>query len=287
MRMESSPARRLSRAVDFHSLGFPIPTVEAESSLRNGPRSCSFDGLFTDFSRTLLRVAPATAQSEEVNILCIEDDPRISAVLEQALTEEGHHVTRAANGRDGEAFLRDGRYDIAVLDLMLPELDGFEVLRHVRATRLQTPVLVLSARDSMPDVIRALDLGADDYLTKPFHLDMFLARVRSVGRRGAVAESPVLKSGKLRLDRARHQAWCGDEPLPLTRREFAILEVLLRRASRVVPREALLEAAWGLHTSVSPNSLEFHIHGLRSKLGAAGNDCPIRTVRGLGYQIEA
>lgn len=221
-----------------------------------------------------------------MNVLCIEDDCRIAAVIEEALTEDGHHVTHAGNGLDGEQYLLSASYDIALLDLMLPGMDGFEVLRRVRKARSQIPVLVLSARDAIPEIIRALDLGADDYLTKPFHLDMLLARVRSVSRRGAVAESPLLQVGRLCLDRARHEASWNATPLPLTRREFALLEILMRRAGRTVLREQLIAAGWGLSAAVLQNSLEFHIHGLRTKILAAGAQIRIRTVRGLGYLLE-
>lgn len=224
-----------------------------------------------------------------MNVLCIEDDRRIAKVLQQALTEEGHHVFHVGNGSDGEAHILSGRYDIVLLDLMLPKLDGFEVLRRVRKARSQTPVLVLSARDAMPDIVRALDLGADDYLVKPFQLEVLLARVRSVSRRGAIAEVPLLEVGDLVLDRSRRQLSKGSSPIVLTKTEFLILEALMRRPGRIVTRDQLIQAAWGLDAEVSGNSLEVHIHSLRTKLdGTAGSEARgrIRTVRGLGYQIE-
>ncbi len=224
-----------------------------------------------------------------VNVLSIEDDPRIAKVLAQALEEEGHRVTQLNNGLDGEQHILSGRYEAVVLDLMIPGVDGFEILRRVRKARSHTPILVLSARDSMADIVRALDLGADDYMTKPFHLEMLLARVRSVSRRGAIAESPLLEAGDLTLDRSRREVRKGGSPIELTRLEFALMETLMRRAGRPVTREQLIEAGWGLGADVSQNSLEVQVHSLRGKLdGPArpGGRNQIRTVRGIGYQIE-
>jgi DNA-binding response OmpR family regulator len=224
-----------------------------------------------------------------VNVLSIEDDRRIAAVLTEALKEEGHHVTQVDNGLEGEEHILSGRYEVVLLDLMIPGLDGLEVLRRVRKARSRTPILVLSARDSMADVVRALDLGADDYLTKPFHLEMLLARVRSVSRRGTIAEAPLLEAGDLTLDRARREVRVSGQVLDLTKLEYTLLETLMRRAGRPVTREQLIEAGWGLGSDVSQNSLEFQIHSLRGKLDGPMHPSGrnrIRTVRGVGYQIE-
>ena len=223
-----------------------------------------------------------------MNVLLIEDDRRIAKVLAQALDEEGHHVTHSDNGLDGEHYILSQRFDVAVLDLVIPGLDGFEVLRRVRKARSRMPILVLSARDTLPDIVRALDLGADDYLTKPYRLEMLLARVRSVSRRGSIVEAPVLEAGDLMVDRGRREVQKGGNPIELTRLEFALLEVLIRRAGRPVTREQLTEAGWGVGSEVSPNSLEFQIHSLRSKLENSGERATlrqIRTVRGVGYQL--
>ncbi len=223
-----------------------------------------------------------------MNVLSIEDDRRIAKVLAQALEEEGHHVTHVDNGFEGEEHILSGRYEVVVLDLMIPGVDGLEVLRRVRKARSRTPILVLSARDSMADIVRALDLGADDYLTKPFHLEMLLARVRSVSRRGTIVEAPSLEAGDLNLDRARREVRKAGCVVDLTKLEFALLEALLRRSGRPVTREQLIEAGWGMDAEVSQNSLEFQIHSLRGKLDGptriAGRH-QIRTVRGIGYQI--
>ena len=227
-----------------------------------------------------------------VNVLSIEDDRRIAAVLAQALEEEGHRVTQTDNGLEGEDHILSSRFDLVILDLMIPGLDGFAVLGRVRKARSRVPILVLSARNAMSDVVRALDLGADDYLTKPFHLEMLLARVRSVSRRGPIAETPLLEAGDLLLDRGRREVRRGGVLIELTKLEFALFEALIRRAGRPATREQLIEAGWGDDADVSQNSLEFQIHSLRSKLDHSGDPRArgqprgqIRTVRGVGYQL--
>ncbi len=220
-----------------------------------------------------------------MNILLVEDDPRISAVVSQALTEEGHHVDALSDGLLAQEQLLSMPYNLAVLDLMVPERDGFEILRHVRQARSSVPILVLSARDSMADVVRALDLGADDYVTKPFHLDMLLARVRSVGRRGPVTEQARIEAAGLTLDPSQRAVYRGAEEIKLTKREFALLELLMRRTNKVVSRRQLIEAGWGLSAEPTQNSLEFHIHSLRSKIDRAGDQGLILTVRALGYRF--
>jgi DNA-binding response OmpR family regulator len=221
-----------------------------------------------------------------MNILCVEDDSRICGILTAALVEENHHVVIVGNGTDAQQYMLSGRFDLTILDLMIPEPDGFEVLRRVRAERVKTPVLVLSARGTMSDVVRALDLGADDYMTKPFHLEVLFARVRSLARRGPVSETPTLQVGNLTLNRSRREASRDEQILQLTKREFLLLECLMRNAGRSVTRERLIEAAWGLEGDVSHNSLDFHMHGLRGKLSLDTQAGPIRTVRGVGYRLE-
>jgi DNA-binding response OmpR family regulator len=222
-----------------------------------------------------------------LNILLVEDDPRIAEVVRQALTEEGHHVDGLHDGREVEQHLLALPYDLAVLDLMLPGRDGFDILRGVRSARSSVPILVLSARDAMADVVRALDLGADDFVTKPFHLDMFLARVRCVSRRRPVQETAVLSALGLTLDPSRRTLLRQGVEMALTRHEFALLELLIRRANKVVPRRQLIEAGWGLAAEPAQNSLEFHIHSIRSKIDQSGEPSLIRTVRAVGYKLGA
>jgi DNA-binding response OmpR family regulator len=220
-----------------------------------------------------------------MNILLVEDDRRIASVVQQALTEEGHHVDSLASGRDAADHILTMPYSLTVLDLMLPERSGFDILRSVRKAKSAMPILVMSARDGMSDIVRALDLGADDYVTKPFHLEMLLARVRSVSRRGTVFEPSQLEVDGLLLDASRREVSRAGERIPLTRREFALLELLMRRVSRVVTRDQLIEAAWGLAAEVTQNGLEFHIHSLRSKIDIPGEPSRIHTVRAMGYRF--
>jgi two-component system, OmpR family, copper resistance phosphate regulon response regulator CusR len=220
-----------------------------------------------------------------LNILLVEDDPRIASVVCEALSEEGHHVDALSDGREVEEHLLAMPYNLAVLDLMMPGRDGFDILKGVRNARSSVPILVLSARDSMADVVRALDLGADDYVTKPFHLDMLLARVRSVSRRGPVAEPAVLSVSGLVLDPSCREVEKEGTAISLTRHEFALLELLMRRANKVVSRGQLKEAGWGLAAEPTQNTLEFHIHSLRSKIDRVGEPSLIRTVRAMGYRF--
>jgi DNA-binding response OmpR family regulator len=234
-----------------------------------------------------LGIVPRTNEEADLNILLVEDDPRIASVVREALSEEGHHVDALSDGREVEEHLLALPYNLAVLDLMVPGKDGFDILRGVREARSSVPILVLSARDSMADVVRALDLGADDYVTKPFHLDMFLARVRSVSRRGPVSEPALLSASGLVLDPSCREVEKDGATISLTRHEFALLELLMRRANKVVSRRHLLEAGWGLAAEPTQNTLEFHIHSLRSKIDPAGGPSLIRTVRAVGYRFGA
>lgn len=222
-----------------------------------------------------------------MNILVVEDDCRISAVIRQALREEGHHVDVLADGLEAEHHIMTMAYGLTVLDLMLPVRSGFEILKAVRGARCTVPILVLSARDAMSDVVHALDLGADDYVTKPFYLEMLLARVRSVSRRGPVLQPADLGAGGLVLSPSRRELTRDGELIPLTRREFVLMELLLRRAGKVVQREQFIETGWGLAAEVSQNTLEFHIHSLRSKIDLPGQQSLIRTVRAVGYRFDA
>jgi two-component system copper resistance phosphate regulon response regulator CusR len=171
--------------------------------------------------------------------------------------------------------------------MMLPGMDGFAVLRKVRAERSSVPILVLSARDKMADVIRGLDLGADDYIVKPFLIEVLLARIRAISRRGPISQPSVLTVGNCTLDRSRRAILRGGDEVPLTMKEFMLLELLMRRANSVVTRDQLIEAGWGFDADVKDNSLEFYIYSLRAKVSPRG--CPrlIRTIRGLGYTMSS
>ncbi len=219
-------------------------------------------------------------------ICIIEDDTRLAAVLQQAFEEDGANVTHLSSGEDAASYIAASPFDAVVLDITLrSKTDGLMVLQQLRRLSCQIPVLVLSARDTVPEMVRALDLGADDYMTKPFHLDLLLARVRSVARRGMIPQAIELIVGPLTLHPNQWAAQVQGVLLDLTRTEYTLLETLLRRAGQVVTRTQLIEAVWGLEAEVSKGNLDFHVHSVRTKLGPACEGL-VRTVRGVGYRVE-
>jgi DNA-binding response OmpR family regulator len=220
-----------------------------------------------------------------MQILVVEDEPSMAGLLEQALTEEGHQVAVARDGRSAYDIARAQAFDVIVLDVMLPGLDGLTVARKLRADHIQTPILMLTARDATADIVHGLDSGADDYLTKPFSIDVLLARLRAVSRRGAIPRPLCLEMADLRLDPATHGVSRGGQALSLTPREYKILELLLRSAGRVVTRDAMLEAVWGHASDVSENTLEVFMRQLRLKVDAFEPKL-IQTVRGFGYMMR-
>ena len=221
-----------------------------------------------------------------MQVCIVEDDARLAGLLQQALEEDGSVATHLSSGEAAADFIASHPFDVVVLDLMLPGTGGLQVLAQMRRALCQTPVLVLSAKDTVPDMVRALDVGADDYMTKPFHLELLLARLRSVSRRGAIAHSPALSVGPVVLNPAQRSAELNGEPLVLTRREYMMLEALMRRAGQVVTRDQLAEAVWGFEAEVSKGNLDYHVHSLRTKLGPTGGGM-LRTVRGIGYVFQA
>src|SRR5208283_1137380 len=177
--------------------------------------------------------------------------------------------------------------DVILLDIMLPLLDGLSVLRKLRAARLQTPVIIVSARDAGADIVQGLDSGADDYLTKPFELNILLARLRAVARRAPAAQPADLTFGDLRLNPSTYQMHRGARTVSLTRTEYVLLEALIRRAGMVVPREVLIEEGWGMESDVSDANLYFFVRSLRSKITQPGEAELLHTVRGVGYSIRS
>ena len=221
-----------------------------------------------------------------MRLLVVEDESRMASLLKKGLAEEGYAVTVAEDGPTGLAMAQSTEFDLIVLDVMLPGIDGFSVARRLRSEGLRTPILILTARDATPDIVHGLDLGADDYLTKPFSFEVLLARIRALLRRGPAALSAQLQIGDLRLDPAAHEVYQGDERITLTRTEFHLLEFLMRRAGPVVPRATLIGAVWGYDRDIESNTLDAFIRLLRTKL--EGRDGPrlIQTVRGIGYAIR-
>jgi two-component system OmpR family response regulator len=219
-----------------------------------------------------------------MRILLAEDDLSIADGLCASLRHGGHAVDHVAGGKLADAALREHAYDLLVLDLGLPALDGSEVLRRLRDRGTGMPVLVVTARDGLPERIRVLDLGADDYLVKPFAVAEFEARVRALLRRASSRGKPELQLGRLRLDLPGHRAWIGQAPLELTAREFGLLEALALRADRITSRAQLVEALCDWDQELTDNGLDIAIHRLRRKLRGSGTG--VRTIRGLGYLLE-
>lgn len=219
-----------------------------------------------------------------MRILIVEDDSLLADGLTRTLRHADYAVDAAANGADADHVLAAQAYDLVILDLGLPGLDGFEVLRRMRRRGSSIPVLVLTARDALQDRVKGLDLGADDYMIKPFDLPELEARVRALIRRGQSGGASVLTHGPLVLDTAGRRATLASEPLDLSARELGVLEVLMMRSGRVVNKEQLADQLYGWDEEVGANAIEVYVHRLRRKLEPAG--VSIRTIRGLGYLLE-
>jgi len=219
-----------------------------------------------------------------MRILIVEDDPVLADGLTRILKQSEYAVDCATDGAQADHVLATQSYDLVILDLGLPKLDGFEVLRRLRRRGAAAPVLVLTARDAVQDRVKGLDLGADDYLTKPFDLQELEARVRALIRRGQSGGSSLLVHGGLELDTAGRRATLNGEPFDLSARELGVLEVLMMRSGRVVGKEQLAAQLYGWEEEVGANAIEVYVHRLRRKLEPAGVN--IRTIRGLGYLLE-
>ena len=209
----------------------------------------------------------------------------MAELLRRGLSEEGHAVTVAHDGRAGLSLAGTEGFDLLVLDVMLPGVDGFTILRRVRARQIQTPILMLTARDATRDVVEGLNLGADDYLTKPFSFEELFARVRSAGRRGPVSQPVCMRVAGLSLNQGTREVRRGKRILTLTRTEYAILELLMRNAGRVVPRDALIESVWG-QDDIESNTVDAFIRLVRAKLEAPGEPKLLHTIRGVGFSLR-
>ncbi|SCF44679.1 DNA-binding response regulator, OmpR family, contains REC and winged-helix (wHTH) domain [Micromonospora marina] len=216
-----------------------------------------------------------------VRLLVVEDETRLAAALRRGLSAEGFVVDVAATGPDGLDAARHGEYDAMVLDVMLPGLSGYEVVRRLRAEQRWLPVLMLSAKDGEYDQADGLDCGADDYLTKPFSYVVLLARLRALLRRGAPRRPAVLTVGDLRLDPARRRVTRADAEVVLTSREYALLDYLMRRPGEVVSKTELLDHVWDASIDTAPNAVEVYVGYLRRKIGRER----LETVRGAGYRL--
>jgi len=211
----------------------------------------------------------------------------MAQLLRRGLTEEGYAVDVAADGLDGFGAAVSRSYDAIVLDVMLPGISGFEVCARLRRDGVWVPVLMLTARGTVVDRIHGLDGGADDYLTKPFHLDELFARIRALIRRGPVVRPIVLTVGDLRVDTAAHRCWRGDTEIALTSKEYALLEMFARQPGTVLTREVLMEHCWDFAYESRSNVVDVHIRALRDKIDRPFGLASVETVRGAGYRLRA
>ncbi len=221
-----------------------------------------------------------------MRILVVEDHAKMAGLIRRGLRKEGMAVDVASNGEDALWRAAATEYDAIILDVMLPGIDGFEVCGRLRAEGIWAPILMLTARDAVRDRVTGLDRGADDYLTKPFSYAEFLARLRALVRRGGVERPPELRVGDLRLDPARRQAWRGDTEIPLSAKEFSILETFMRRPGEVLSRFQLLEHAWDYDYDNRSNVVDSYIRLLRRKIDRPFGVDTIETVRGAGYRLR-
>jgi two-component system response regulator MprA len=218
-----------------------------------------------------------------MRILVVEDEPKLAASLDEGLHEAEYIVDIASDGEEALHFTSTSTYDAIVLDIQLPRVNGLEVCRQVRHRGSQTPILLLTARDTLADKVAGLDHGADDYLTKPFELAELLARLRALLRRNGSQKDGLLRVADLTLDPASRAVQRAERPIDLTKREYAILETLLRHPGWVVTRDAIIDSVWGFEFPDSSNLIEVYVGRLRRKLGDPGL---IQTVRGTGYRIQ-
>lgn len=221
-----------------------------------------------------------------MRILVVEDEPSMAELLRKGLEEEQHSVIAAFDGRAALDIAISTDLDVILLDVMLPGMDGIEVVRNLRSRNNHTPLILLTARDSVPDIIRGLDVGADDYLIKPFSFQELLARLRASARRGPVPRPVLMRVADLRLDPATRRVHRAEREIHLTVTEFRLLEFLMRRAGRVISRNALIEAVWRDSGDVEDNTLDVFISLLRNKVDRDHRQKLIHTVRGIGYSLR-
>jgi two-component system OmpR family response regulator len=222
-----------------------------------------------------------------MRVLVVEDDQRMSSLLKRSLEEEGHAVDVAGDGPSGLWMAMEFPYGAIVLDVMLPGFDGFEVCRQLRAASIWTPVLMLTARDEIGDRVQGLDVGADDYLVKPFSLLELAARLRALSRRDDRPRPPVLAVGDLRLDPSAKRAWRGDAELELSPKELSLLELFLRHPGVALSRSQIIDAVWDFAYEGGSNIVDQYVKYLRDKVDVPFDRHDIETVRGMGYRLRA
>lgn len=220
-----------------------------------------------------------------MRVLIVEDDERMRGLLAQALGEEGYTTALAGDGEEGFSMAQTCVFDLILLDVMLPKEDGISVCRRLRQANDRTPVLMVTARDQSSEIVRGLDNGADDYITKPFSLEVILARIRALSRRGPVAHSLILRAGDLEIDTGSRAVSRRGRKIELTRTEYALLELLARNAGSVLPRERIMASVWGYGTEIESNTLDAFIRLLRNKIEPKGRPRLLKTVWGIGYSL--
>ena len=221
-----------------------------------------------------------------MKILVVEDDRKVAGFVEQGLKEEGYVVDLARDGEEATMLAHVNDYDVMLLDVMLPKKNGFQIATELRREGRNTPILMLTSRDAAEDVVRGLDAGADDYLSKPFRFDELLARIRALYRRGGAERLDVLRYDPITLDRLRHVAAVNDQVLDLTPKEFQLLEYFLLHPEEVVRRTTLLEKVWDMHFDPESNVIDVHVGNLRRKLTHAAGEPLLATVRGVGFMLR-
>jgi len=221
-----------------------------------------------------------------MKILVVEDDRKVAGFIEQGLTEEGYVVDIAPDGEEATMLAHVYAYDVILLDVILPKKNGFQVAAELRREGRKTPILMLTSRDAVEDVVRGLDAGADDYLAKPFRFEELLARVRALLRRGGAERMETLRFGDIMMDRLRHSVIVGEKKLDLTAKEFQLLEFFLLHSDEVVRRTSLLEKVWDMHFDPESNVVDVHVGNLRRKLAKLTDLVRIETVRGVGFTLR-
>ena len=237
--------------------------------------------------RLFISLSDAHSHNGVVRVLVVEDETKLGNLLSRGLREEGYSADLAERGEEALWMAKAVEYDAILLDVMLPGLDGFDVCRRLRADGVWSPVLMLTARDAVDDRVAGLDAGADDYLAKPFSFEELLARLRALTRRAPIERPAVLAAGDLRLDPAAHRAWRGDVELDLSAKEFALLELFMRRPGSVLSRGQLLEGAWDMAFESRSNVVDVYVRYLREKIDRPFGCESIETVRGVGYRLRA
>ena len=222
-----------------------------------------------------------------MKLLIVEDEQRMVELLHKGLTEEGHTVACARDGRGGLELAANYEFDVIILDIMMPKMDGYQLARRLRSEKISTPVLMLTAKDAIHDIVHGLDIGADDYMTKPFSFNELLARLRAVKRRARIPQPMQFQVGDLVIDPATREVSRDGTRISLTRTEYSLLEQLAYRAGTVVRRQSLIEAVWGFDRDIEDNTLDVFMRLLRSQDRRHTRQKLIHTVRGVGYMLRA